>query len=134
MLGGHSSHSYQTGTNLYFVYDYNVMDCRPEEELPKYHVPLNALVVEETLKAGGSMVHHHGIGKYRTPWTKEEHGSAYYLLKGLKDHKINLFPVIETPESQFISFILRTQSLEYLIFHELSPVLPCTKSLKSSKG
>ena len=27
MLGGHSSHSYQTGTNMYFVYDYNVVDC-----------------------------------------------------------------------------------------------------------
>jgi alkyldihydroxyacetonephosphate synthase len=85
MLGGHSSHSYQTGTNLYFVYAYDVVDCKPEEEINKYHIPLNALVVEETLKAGGSMVHHHGIGKYRTPWTKEEHGSAYYILKGLKD-------------------------------------------------
>lgn len=85
MLGGHSSHSYQTGTNLYFVYDYDVVDCRPEEEITKYHIPLNALIVEETLKAGGSMVHHHGIGKYRTPWTKKEHGSAYYILKGLKD-------------------------------------------------
>ena len=85
MLGGHSSHSYQTGTNLYFVYDYDVVDCKPEQEINKYHVPLNALIVEETLKAGGSMVHHHGIGKYRTPWTKQEHGSAYYILKGLKD-------------------------------------------------
>lgn len=85
MLGGHSSHSYQTGTNMYFVYDYNVLDCKPEEEINKYHIPINALIVEETLKAGGSMVHHHGIGKYRTPWTKQEHGSAYYILKGLKD-------------------------------------------------
>lgn len=85
MLGGHSSHSYQTGTNMYFVYDYNVVDCKPEEEIDKYHIPLNAMIVEETLRAGGSMVHHHGIGKYRTPWTKEEHGSAYYILKGLKD-------------------------------------------------
>ena len=84
MLGGHSSHSYQTGTNMYFVYDYNVVDCRPHEELNKYHVPLNGFIVEETLKAGGSMVHHHGIGKYRTPWTKEEHGSAYYILESLK--------------------------------------------------
>jgi alkyldihydroxyacetonephosphate synthase len=33
---------------------------------------------------GGSMVHHHGVGKYRTPWIQEEHGSAYYLLAGLK--------------------------------------------------
>ena len=85
MLGGHSSHSYQTGTNLYFVYDYDVKDCKPEEEINKYHIALNALIVEETLKAGGSMVHHHGIGKYRTPWTRQEHGSAYYILKGLKD-------------------------------------------------
>ncbi len=84
MLGGHSSHSYQTGTNLYFVYDYDVVDCKPEEEINKYHIPLNTLIVEETLKAGGSMVHHHGIGKYRTLWTKTEHGSAYYILKGLK--------------------------------------------------
>lgn len=85
MLGGHSSHSYQTGTNIYFVYDYNIVDCQPEEEREKYHVPLNAMIVEETLKAGGSMVHHHGIGKYRTAWTQEEHGSAYYLLKALKE-------------------------------------------------
>ena len=86
MLGGHSSHSYQNGTNLYFVYDYNVVDCKPEEEIDKYHRPINAMIVEEALKAGGSMVHHHGIGKHRTQWTKEEHGSAYYMLKGLKDH------------------------------------------------
>ena len=85
MLGGHSSHSYQTGTNLYFVYDYDVVDCKPEQEINKYHIPLNALIVEETLKAGGSMAHHHGIGKYRTQWTRQEHGSAYYILKGLKD-------------------------------------------------
>lgn len=83
MLGAHSSHSYQTGTNLYFVYDYDIR-CDPREELATYHVPLNAIIVEEALRVGGSMVHHHGIGKYRTPWVREEHGSAYRLLTGLK--------------------------------------------------
>jgi len=83
MLGAHSSHSYQTGTNLYFVYDYTIR-CSPREEIEVYHKPLNAIIVEEALRAGGSMVHHHGIGKYRTPWTQEEHGSAYYLLATLK--------------------------------------------------
>jgi alkyldihydroxyacetonephosphate synthase len=83
MLGAHSSHSYQTGTNLYFVYDYNV-NCSPREEIEVYHKPLNAIIVEEALRAGGSMVHHHGIGKYRTPWVQQEHGSAYYLLSTLK--------------------------------------------------
>jgi len=85
MLGGHSSHSYINGTNMYFVYDYNVVDCKPEEEIDKYHNPLNKIIVEETIKQGGSMVHHHGIGKHRTHWTKDEHGSAYYILKALKE-------------------------------------------------
>jgi alkyldihydroxyacetonephosphate synthase len=83
MLGAHSSHSYQTGTNLYFVYDYTI-NCSPREEIEVYHRPLNAIIVEEALRLGGSMVHHHGIGKYRTPWVKAEHGSAYYLLSTLK--------------------------------------------------
>lgn len=83
MLGAHSSHSYQTGTNLYFVYDYTI-DCEPRDEITKYHIPLNAIIVEEALRVGGSMVHHHGIGKYRTAWTAQEHGSALPLLTGLK--------------------------------------------------
>ena len=83
MLGAHSSHSYQTGTNLYFVYDYTI-NCSPRAEIEIYHKPLNAIIVEEALRLGGSMVHHHGIGKYRTPWVKQEHGSAYYLLSTLK--------------------------------------------------
>lgn len=83
LLGAHSSHSYQTGTNLYFVYDYDIR-VEPQEELAEYHLPLNAIVVEEALRVGGSMVHHHGVGKYRTPWVREEHGSAYRLLAGLK--------------------------------------------------
>jgi len=83
MLGAHSSHSYQTGTNLYFVYDYDIR-CAPRQEIDEYHLPLNAIIVEEALRVGGSMVHHHGVGKYRTPWVHEEHGSAYYLLEGLK--------------------------------------------------
>ncbi|MBW4079163.1 MAG: FAD-binding oxidoreductase [Acidobacteria bacterium] len=84
MLGAHSSHSYQTGTNLYFVYDYNI-DCDPRDEITKYHVPLNAIIVEEALRHNGSMVHHHGIGKYRTEWTREEHASAYFMLEKLKE-------------------------------------------------
>lgn len=83
MLGAHSSHSYQTGTNLYFVYDYDIR-CEPRDEITEYHEPINAIVVEEALRLGGSMVHHHGIGKYRTPWTLEEHGTAYPLLETLK--------------------------------------------------
>lgn len=81
-VGGHSSHSYINGTNLYFVYAYHV-NCPPEEEAKKYHDPLNKIIVEETLKYGGSMCHHHGVGKARAPYIKEEYGSSYYILKEL---------------------------------------------------
>jgi len=84
LLGGHSSHSYLNGTNLYFVYFYNVVDCKPEEELTKYHLPIKKIIVEETIKAGGSMCHHHGVGKHRTPWIEDEYGSSYYSLDTLK--------------------------------------------------
>ncbi|PLW78297.1 FAD-binding oxidoreductase [Cohaesibacter celericrescens] len=83
MLGGHSSHSYLNGTNMYFVYNYKI-HCEPEDELLTYHHPLQRIIVEETLKHGGSMCHHHGIGKFRSEWTKDEHGSAYYMLEKLK--------------------------------------------------
>jgi len=84
LLGGHSSHSYINGTNMYFVYNYNI-NCAPEDELKLYHHPLQRIIVEETLKLGGSMCHHHGIGKYRNEWTAKEHGSAYYMLEKLKE-------------------------------------------------
>ena len=84
LLGAHSSHSYLNGTNLYFVYFYNVVDCRPEEELSKYHLAIKKIIVEETIKAGGSMCHHHGVGKHRTQWIEAEYGSSYYILKNLK--------------------------------------------------
>ncbi|MDX8289007.1 FAD-binding oxidoreductase [Metabacillus indicus] len=84
MLGGHSSHSYLNGTNMYFVYNYTI-NCAPEDELRVYHHPIHEIIIEETLKLGGSMCHHHGIGKYRSEWTKDEHGSAYYMLEKLKE-------------------------------------------------
>jgi alkyldihydroxyacetonephosphate synthase len=84
MLGGHSSHSYINGTNMYFVYNYAI-HCAPEDEMRVYHHPIQRIIVEETLKLGGSMCHHHGIGKYRNEWTKAEHGSAYYMLEKLKE-------------------------------------------------
>jgi len=84
LLGAHSSHSYLNGTNLYFVYFYNVVDCRPEEELTKYHLAIKKIIVEETIKAGGSMCHHHGVGKHRTHWIEKEYGSSYFILRTLK--------------------------------------------------
>lgn len=85
IIGAHGSHCYSNGMNLYFVYWYKVTDCTPTEELTKYHMPIKKIICEETIKVGGSMCHHHGVGKHRTPWIKAEHGSAYYMVKKLKD-------------------------------------------------
>jgi FAD/FMN-containing dehydrogenase len=41
--------------------------------------------MEETLKRGGSIAHHHGSGKYRTRWMPEEHGSSYEIMYKLKN-------------------------------------------------
>jgi alkyldihydroxyacetonephosphate synthase len=83
VAGGHSSHSYINGTNMYFIYYYNV-NCPPEQEVTKYRREINRVICEETLKLGGSVVHHHGMGKARTPWVREEYGSSYYILEKLK--------------------------------------------------
>ena len=84
ILGGHSSHSYINGTNMYFNYFYDLVDCEPEEEVTKYYLPIIGIICEETLRRGGSIVHHHGIGKARAPWVRDEYGSSYVVLETLK--------------------------------------------------
>ena len=41
--------------------------------------------MEEVLRYGGSIAHHHGSGKYRTQWMPEEHGSSYSLMYKIKE-------------------------------------------------
>jgi alkyldihydroxyacetonephosphate synthase len=84
MMGGHSSHSYINGTNMYFNYFFNVVGVGPEEETSKYYLPIIGIICEETLRRGGSIVHHHGMGKARAPWVKDEYGSSFYILETLK--------------------------------------------------
>ena len=83
LLGGHSSHSYINGTNMYFNYFYDI-DCAPEDENDEYYFPIISIICEETLRFGGSIVHHHGIGKARAPWVAEEYGSSFPMLETLK--------------------------------------------------
>ncbi|MFZ4717951.1 MAG: FAD-binding oxidoreductase [Ilumatobacteraceae bacterium] len=84
LLGGHSSHSYINGTNMYFNYFYDLIDCEPEEENDKYYFPIIDIICEETLRYGGSIVHHHGIGKARAKWVFDEYGTSFPMLETLK--------------------------------------------------
>ena len=40
--------------------------------------------MEVALEYGGTIGHHHGVGKHRIPWITREHGSSYPLMAGLK--------------------------------------------------
>lgn len=82
MLGGHVSHSYMNGTNIYFVYR---IKCSSPEEANNQHNALVYALCREVLKyETGGCVHHHGTGKRRVVFAKEEHGTAYPLMVDLK--------------------------------------------------
>ena len=110
MIGAHSSHSYINGTNIYFTYYYNVVDCRPEDEINKYHNLINRIICEETVRFGGSIAHHHGLGKARAHYVYEEYGSSVYMLEKLKEafdphHVMNmgtLLPLSRNEENPWI--------------------------------
>lgn len=81
-MSGHSSHSYDQGTNIYFMF--GAMSAPSIEGAQKLYDQLFSIVLETTLKYNGSIGHHHGVGRYRTKWMKQELGSAYPILEKLK--------------------------------------------------
>lgn len=79
---GHSSHSYRQGTNIYFMFG---AMCAPTiEAAKKTYDQLFTIIMETTLKYKGSICHHHGVGRYRAKWMKEELASSYIMLEKLK--------------------------------------------------
>lgn len=81
VVSGHSSHSYTQGTNIYFTFA-----ARPPTmaEAEKLYFRCWQAAMEATLAAGGTISHHHGIGRLRAGWLRRELGSAYELLLALK--------------------------------------------------
>lgn len=77
VASGHSSHTYPTGTNLYFTFAAKPGTATELE--PLYFRIWNA-AMEATLAAGGTISHHHGIGRIRRDWLPRELGSAYEAL------------------------------------------------------
>jgi len=83
MLGGHVSHSYQNGTNIYFVYQIKAngpLNMTADDWKVK-----NAICTEVLKEPTGGIVHHHGVGKFRVKRIKDELGSSYILLKQIKE-------------------------------------------------
>ena len=75
----HASHFYPQGTNLYFIF-FARMD------VPEY-ITFQKGIIDQIQKFGGSLSHHHGVGRLLAPWMETHLGKQQMsVLKALKQH------------------------------------------------
>lgn len=82
---GHSSHSYMNGTNVYFQFGAIPSPDATPKQIEKLHRRIWDIVMYTTLAHGGSIAHHHGVGKHRAKYIKKELGNAYEMLLDIKN-------------------------------------------------
>lgn len=76
----HASHFYPTGTNLYFIFMGRFQNF---EIFRKFH----AGIIEQIQEHGGSLSHHHGVGRMMAPWMETHLGKEQMdVLRALKNH------------------------------------------------
>lgn len=76
----HASHFYPEGTNLYFIFFCKLSD------LAEYRV-FQTGIFDAIQKAGGSLSHHHGVGRMIGPWMQEHLGSVQMeAIRAIKHH------------------------------------------------
>jgi alkyldihydroxyacetonephosphate synthase len=76
----HASHFYPQGTNLYFIFNASFAD---REE----YVEFQTRVIDAIAGSGGSLSHHHGVGRMIGPWMEDFLGECQFgALKALKHY------------------------------------------------
>lgn len=65
-MSGRVTQSYDTGCSVYFYLLFRHMDD-PENSL-KMFMEIEEAARDEILECGGSLSHHHGVGKLRSKW------------------------------------------------------------------
>jgi len=76
----HCSHFYPQGTNLYFIF---MMRPQSEDEFFEFR----ARAMDAIVAHGGSISHHHGIGRMFAPWMETYLGTAQMdVLRAVKRH------------------------------------------------
>jgi alkyldihydroxyacetonephosphate synthase len=76
----HASHFYPQGTNLYFIF---ITRAQTLEDYRQFH----AGIIDQIELHGGSLSHHHGVGRLMAPWMERHMGSAQMnVLRALKKH------------------------------------------------
>ncbi|MBE7412371.1 MAG: FAD-binding oxidoreductase [Leptospiraceae bacterium] len=82
----HISHAYENGANLYFIFMSPMKKGDEILDFTKYQKE----IIDAIHKNGGSLSHHHGIGRMLSPWMKSEVGELG--LKTLQSLKKNFDP------------------------------------------
>lgn len=76
----HCSHFYREGTNLYFIF---IGQFKTQEEYKEFQEN----IIDQIEKHGGSLSHHHGVGKMIAPWMERHLGKEQMaVLKAIKTH------------------------------------------------
>jgi alkyldihydroxyacetonephosphate synthase len=76
----HASHFYAQGTNLYFIFVTRMPDLA---EFSAYQQS----IIDSIESAGGSLSHHHGVGRMMAPWMERHLGKEQMaVLRALKTH------------------------------------------------
>ncbi len=76
----HASHFYPQGTNLYFIFIGRMKDMAEYREF-------QGGVIDSMQRHGGSLSHHHGVGKMVGPWMERHLGKEQMdVLRALKRH------------------------------------------------
>jgi alkyldihydroxyacetonephosphate synthase len=81
LVSGHSSHSYAQGTNIYFTF---VAQPKDPADAEATYLECWKRAMNATVRAGGSISHHHGIGRLRVPWMRDEHGAGIEVMRAVK--------------------------------------------------
>jgi alkyldihydroxyacetonephosphate synthase len=77
----HFSHAYPDGASIYFTFAGAARD--DDAALAKYDAAWRAALVA-VVDAGGTLSHHHGVGRSKAPAMRREQGAAIDVVRALK--------------------------------------------------
>lgn len=79
----HISHVYETGANLYFTFLSPMQKGNERNDFTAFHKGLVDTIVEN----GGSLSHHHGVGRVLAPWMEKHLGeTSMAAMAAVKGH------------------------------------------------
>ncbi|MHB8379545.1 MAG: FAD-binding oxidoreductase [Acidimicrobiales bacterium] len=76
----HQSHAYLDGACLYFTFA-----GQPDADTAIFYRRAWDDAMNEVLRAGGAISHHHGVGRARARFANDALGAAFSVLEGVKD-------------------------------------------------